>query len=97
MDSAVCEGRRGLSGRVVHVVLELDAQGKGRRQSWDGREVYIIIDVIKIGEVRVVGRKTRETKRNCEKGQGHRQREKVTDDSGLKRTSLRKMPGDPGI
>lgn len=63
MDSAVCEARRGLSGRVFHVVLELDAQENGRRQSWDGREVYIIIYVIKIGEVRMVGRKIRETKR----------------------------------
>lgn len=63
MDSAVCEGRRELSGRVVHVVLELDAQDRGRRQSWDGREVYIIINVIKIGEVRIIGRKIREMKR----------------------------------
>lgn len=73
MDSAVCEGRRGLSGRVAHVVLELDAQDKGRRQSWDGREVYLIIDVIKTGEVRMAGRKIRETV-SRDRGTGRGQR-----------------------
>lgn len=59
-------------------------------QSWDGREVYITINIIKIGEVREVGRKIK-GRRHCDKGQGHRVREKVTDDSSLKRTSLMKM------
>lgn len=61
--TVLCVKKGELSGRVVHVVLELDAQDRGRRQSWDGREVYIIINVIKIGEVRIIGRKIREMKR----------------------------------
>lgn len=51
-----------LSGRVVRVALELDAQNSGRRAELDGREVYIIINVIKISKVRTVGRKIRGSK-----------------------------------
>lgn len=51
-----------LSGRVVRVALELDAQNSGRRVELDGREVYIIINVIKISKVRTVGRKIRGSK-----------------------------------
>lgn len=51
-----------LSGRVVRVALELDAQNSGRRAELDGREVYIIISVIKISKVRTVGRKIRGSK-----------------------------------
>lgn len=56
------EGRRAESGRVVHVALELDAQDSGRGAELDGREVYIIINVIKISKVRTIGRKIRGSK-----------------------------------
>lgn len=49
----------------------------------------------------MVGRKIkRKAGRHCGKGQGHKEREKVKDDSGLERRLLmktRKIPGDPGI
>lgn len=51
-----------LSGRVVRVALELDAQNSGRKAELDGREVYVIINVIKISKVRTVGRKIRGSK-----------------------------------
>lgn len=58
----LCVKEGQLSGRVVHVALELDAQDSGRRAELDGREVYIIINVIKISKVRTVGRKIRGSK-----------------------------------
>lgn len=44
------------------MALELDAQDSGRGAELHGREVYIIINVIKISKVRTIGRKIRGSK-----------------------------------